>query len=322
MKHILPMTLMVLFLSSLPAQGAEQRRVHRVGVVYLGSPEQTLLTGLRDGLLEIGLIEGDNLLLDMPFNETLDGLRETAARLAADGVDLIVSLGGVETATVKEMVQDIPILFLAAEHTLVAGLIESLARPNTNLSGLTLSAGGAIEGKRLEVFSEVTPALKRLALLYDARGHYVDLSTVKDVARELGITLYPCPIRSLLAEEQVIHGCLEPKEVDGIFVICSSLFSNLEPISRYAEEKKLPLYSCSAMQVADGRGLVTYSPDFYYLGYRGARYVDRILKGADIRKLPVETPNRYELVINLTVAKAMGFDVPPEVLIRSDKVFN
>jgi putative tryptophan/tyrosine transport system substrate-binding protein len=258
--------------------------------------------------------------LDIPNVKTYDELRPIAERYVEKKAEIIVTHGGTATAIANEATKEIPIVFIwGIADPGQSGFIKSVARPETNITGLSSFAGPEIFGKRLELFKELVPTLKRLVLLYNARGenpsHEVSLVVLRAVAPKLRLKLAEEPIRS--ADEAVDRLASVSKETtDGIFIIGSGLF--LEPCKRIAAiatQKRLPLWGCGPEQ-----GLSSYEPDGYRVGQRGAWYVDRILKGAKPRDLAVEAPTKFELVINLKVAKQIGLTIPPNVLARADKV--
>ena len=160
-------------------------------------------------------------------------------------------------------------------------------------------------------------------MLYDGRvenpHRMPDFSLLYQVARHLGIEPFEKPVRSMFEAEQIVSS-LSNDKVDGIFLVCSSLFKNLRKLGLLVKRMKIPLYACSALQVAEHQALAAYAPDLFYLGYRGAWYIDRILRGKEVHALPVEMASRHELVINLSTAKAIGLTIPPDVLILADKV--
>lgn len=300
---------------------AAQASTYRIGVIYLGGSDQAVLRGLRDGLLAAEFIEGDNLELDMPYNGNLTELHRTAERFKHDQLHVVVSVGSVETTVAREIIKKTPIVFMPAENALESGFVETLERPNTNLSGISLSAGGEIEAKRLDLFKDFVQKLQRVTVFYDARLIDLDLAPIRAVGARIGVTLSEVPIDSLPDAATTVR-LLSEDESDGILIICSSLFNRLEELGQLARQRKLPMFSCTTTQVAEGHGFLSYGPDFYFMGYRGASYAVRILRGRLIDTLPVEAPMRYELVVNLELARELGVRVPPEVLMRSDKVFN
>ena len=183
-------------------------------------------------------------------------------------------------------------------------------------------AGPELFGKRLDLFKEAVPSLRRIALLYNARGenpaHATSLEVVRNTAPKLGLKLVEKPIKSA---DQAVESLLaiSKQTTDGIFIIGSGLF--VEPCKRIttiATQKRLPLTGCGA--AAEEGALLSYEPDGYRVGHRGASYVDRILKGTKPQDLPVEAPTKFELAINLKTAKQIGLTIPPNVLARADRV--
>jgi putative ABC transport system substrate-binding protein len=237
-------------------------------------------------------------------------------------VDVIVTNSGTATEIANRTTKQIPIVFIWVTDPVASGFVKSLARPDTNVTGLTNEAGAEIYGKRLELFKEVVPSLRRVALLYNARGenpgHAKNLALVREVAPKLGLTLDEKPAKSVADVDEILRG-VSKENSDGIFIICSGLFSeSYKRINALAIQKKLPAWGCSAEQSFEA--LVSYSADRYHNGHRGAWYVDKIFRGAKPADLPVEQPTKFELWINLKVAKQIGLTIPPNVLARADKV--
>jgi putative ABC transport system substrate-binding protein len=204
------------------------------------------------------------------------------------------------------------------------GFVKSLARPETNLTGLSSFPDAELQGKRLEVFKEVVPTLQRVVVLYNARvdapHHTMSLEVVRKASPSLGLKLIEKPIRAP-AEVEPALSTVSKDNAGGIFMICSGLFRDVHSrIGASALKKKIPLMGCFEPMRAEYGGLVEYDTDRYRIGHRGAWYVDRILKGARPQDLPVETPTKFELVINLKTAKQIGLTIPPNVLARADKV--
>ncbi len=304
---------------------AQQGKVYRVGLLFIGGrPDTPALKGLRDGLKEAGYIEGKNLALDMPQNKTSDELPPIAKVYREKKVDVVVTIGSTATGIAKEANHEIPIVFLIPADPVRSGFVKSLPQPETNLTGLTAYPDSELQGKRLEVFKQVVPTLRRVIVIYNARAeaphHAQGFGVVQKVAPSLGLKLGEKPIKSA-AELEPAFSSVSKETTDGIFMIYSSLFrGSLKKIANIAGQKRLPLMACFAEGVAEQGSLVEYSTDLYRIGHRGAWYVDRILKGTKPQDLPVETPSKFELVINLKTAKQIGLSIPPEVLARADKV--
>lgn len=321
----LPLILMTPLVSG--AVAVEKQSVYRVGIIVAGGPGliPPQIKGLRDGLEEAGYVEGKDIVLDLLQEENYDKLRAIIRNYSQQKIAAIVATAGAETAIAKEATQKIPIIFMPAAFPVELGLVRSMASPGTNLTGLTLFTDPQELGKQLEVFKEVVPSLRRVIVLFDGRKQNpvtaMSLAVVRKVATHLTIKLTENPVNSVAEAEQAVSS-LPKKTAAGVFIICGPMFKELKKMAAIAIEKRLPLFGCAASQVAEERVLLSYIPDLYYMGYRGAWYVDRILKGAKPQDLPVETPTKFELVINRGTAKEIGITISPEMLILADKVFN
>jgi putative ABC transport system substrate-binding protein len=324
-KKILVFVLGALLLaSSSPAQ-AQQPKVHRVGVLAPGSVEERPdLKGLRDGLREAGYLEGKNLQLNIPNVKTNDELRPIAKDYVEKRVDAIVTSGGTATLIARDATKEIPIIFIwGVGDPLGSGLVKSLARPEANITGLTFEAGDQMFTKRLELFKEAVPSLRRVALLYNARGenpaHAIRLALVREIAPKLGLRLNEKPAKSVADIDNALR-TVSKQNSDGIFILCSSLFGDrTKKINDLAIQKKLPAYECDPAGGSTDR-LLSYDPDRYSIGHRGAWYVDRVLKGTKPSDLPVEQPMKFEFVINLKTAKQIGVTIPFDVLARANRI--
>ena len=313
-----------LILASVHLVEAQQGNIYRVGL--LAPPgkveERAHIKGLRDGLKEAGYLAGKNLLLDMPNVKTYDELRPIARGYAEKKVNIIVTQGGTATGIAKEATKEIPIVFIwGIPDPVQVGFVKSVARPETNITGVSSFSGPDIFGKRLELFKEAVSSLRRVAVLYNARGEVPgrekSLAVVREAAPNLGLKLIEKPAKSVSDVDEALR-TLSKQTVDGIFIIQSGLFA--EPCKRIAAiamQKRLPLSGCEG---AEQGVLLSYVPDGYRTGHRGAWYVDRILKGTKPQDLPVEAPMKFELIINLKAAKQIGLTIPPNVLARADKV--
>jgi putative tryptophan/tyrosine transport system substrate-binding protein len=312
------------------AEAQQSAKVYRIGVLSIAqsltrlSTDSTALKGLRDGLKAAGYVEGKNLVLEIPLQKTYDDLRSVAERYKEQKVDAIVAVGGTATGIAKEVTGEIPIIFLFAGDPIGSGLLKSLARPETNLTGLTSDTDVELASKRIEVFKESVPTLQRVVVLYNARGensaHVMRLALVQKVAPSLGLKMTEKPIKSPDNVEQALSS-VSKDTTDGVFVVCSSIFESVfKSMAIKTIQKRLALFGCSAQHVIESGALVAYDTDRYRLGHRGAWYVDRILKGITPQNLPVEAPTKFELLVNLKTAKQIGLTIPPSVLARADKV--
>ena len=312
----------------LGAGPVEKPRILRVVMMMEGHNIrlQPQINGLRDGLEELKYIEGENLNVRQVNGGTNEELRANLkSLLQVRQVDIIVPLGTSETAVAKEVAPDIPMVFLPAADPVKSGFVHSLASPGTNLTGLTFFTDSENLGKQLEVFKQIVPSLNKVGILFDARLKSAVLTEswkrLAVVASWLGIHLIELPVMSTAEASRKITSLPNPAMNAGVFVFCSGLFKDAEDLATAATKRKLPLFGCNAFQVAEQNVLLSYAPDLYSLGYRGAWFVDRIFKGAKPQDLPVETPRRFELVINNRVASEIGLKIAPEMLMLADRVF-
>src|SRR5262245_295864 len=287
---------------------------------------QPQINGLRDGLEELKYIDGDNLNVRQVNGGTSDELRANLkSLLQVRQFDIIVPLGTSETAIAKEVAPDIPMVFLPAADPVKSGFVHSLASPGTNLTGLTFFTDSENLGKQLEVFKQTVPLLNRVGILFDARLKSAVLTEswkrLAVVASWLGIHLIEVPVLSTAEAARKIASLPNPAMHAGVFVFCSGLFKDAEDLAAAATKRKLPLFGCNAYQVAEQNVLLSYAPDLYSLGYRGAWFVDRIFKGAKPQDLPVETPRKFELVVNNRIAGEIGLSISPAILMLADRVF-
>jgi len=287
---------------------------------------QPQINGLRDGLEELNYIEGENLNLRQVDGSTNEELRANLkSLLQIRRSDIIVPLGTSETAVARQVAPDIPMVFLPAADPVNSGFVHSLASPGTNLTGLTFFTSSENLGKQLEVFKQVVPTLDKVGILVDGRLKSAVLTEswkrFAVVASWLGIRLIELPVTSTAEASRKIASLPNLARNTGVFVFCSGLFKDAEDLSTAATKRKLPLFGCNAFQVAEQNVLLSYAPDLYSLGYRGAWFVDRIFKGAKPQDLPVETPRKFELVINNKIAGEIGLKISPEILMLADRVF-
>jgi putative ABC transport system substrate-binding protein len=287
---------------------------------------QPQINGLRDGLEELGYTEAENLSWQQVDGTTQEELRtHLKARLKQQRVDVIVALGTTETVIAKEIAPQISTVFLPAADPVKSGFVRSLASPGTNLTGLSFFMDSGSVGKQLEVFKQFVPELRKVGVVFDSRlksaGFNESWSRLVAVASWLGINTTELPVTSTEEASRKILSLSRPGTSMGIFVFCSGLFKSLEDLARVATKQKLPLFGCNAFQVAEQNVLMSYAPDLYSLGYRGAWFVDRIFKGAKPQDLPVETPRKFELVVNNKTAGEIGLKIPPGMLMLADRVF-
>ena len=318
----------MLFALSLPAEAQQPKKVPRIG--YLANSDATTESArseaIRLALRELGHIEGQNIATEYRYAEgKLDRHPELAAELVRLKVDIIVVAGGTgPIQAARNATKTIPIVMTGGGTDPVeAGLIESLARPGGNITGLT-NLTRKLGGKRLELFKEAVPKLARVAVLYDP-AVTASVREVKEVllvaARALGLTLQPWEVRRADDFDKVF-AALNKQRPDGLYVAGgdSLMVVNGKRIAGFALKSRFPSMYVRR-EAVDAGGLMSYGADEADRYRRVAYYVDRILKGAKPADLPVEQPTKFELVINLKTAKQIGLTIPPEVLARATKLF-
>ena len=302
---------------------AEQSKVHHIGILLVGTPDYPTLKGFLSGLSEAGYVAGKNLVLDLGVKGSYDEIRAVAKGYYEKRVNVVVAFGETTTAIAMKEIPHTPIIFVHAIDPIGMRFVNSLAHPGTNLTGLMSYSGFEMQAKRLEMFKEIVPGLRRVALLYNALGaphHTASLMAVRSAASKLGLALVEKPAKSAVEAEQTVAS-VSRNNADGIFIICSFLFDPaFKNLAATARQRRLPLNGCTTSQVSEEGGLWIYAPDIYQMGHRSAHYVDRILNGAKPAELPVERPMKFELVINLKTAKALGLTIPQSVLSYADKV--
>jgi len=296
----------------------------RVGILLPGTPAATahLADSLNRGLREHGYVEHQNIVLERRY---ADGRVERLAGLAAELVDLkvdaIVTSTDAAILAAKNATRRIPIVMANSTDPVGTSLVASLGRPGGNITGLTYNSP-EIAGKRLEFLKEIVPGLARVAFLWtpDNRGNALDLEAIQAAGRGLRVQIQPVAVPQSADVESALSAL--PKERVEAFVIAGPnpvLFVNRKRIVEFAAQNRLPTISAVREFVDDG-GLLSYGANNADLYHLAAGYVDKILKGANPGDLPIEQPTKYEMVVNLKTAKALGLAIPPSILARADEV--
>ena len=307
------------------AEAQQPKKVARIGYISSGDPasESNRIEAIRLALRDLGYIEGQNIAIEYRYAEgKQDRFPELAAELAHLRVDIIVVGGDALARAAKNATKTIPIVMMGSGSDPVEiGLIESLARPGGNITGLTLLSR-ELGGKRLELLKEAVPKLARVAVLYDPAipGNVREVKEDLPVAaRALGLTIQPWEVRDADGFEKVFTG-LNKERPNGLYVTSNPLTrGNMKRVGDFAIKSRIPSVH-GGRESVDAGGLMYYGADTAESYRRVAYYVDRILKGAKPADLPVEQPTKFELVINLKTAKQIGLTIAPNVLARADKV--
>ncbi|HEU4343670.1 MAG TPA: ABC transporter substrate-binding protein [Candidatus Binatia bacterium] len=317
----------MLFALCLSAQAQQPKKVSRIGYLSNSDPatDSTRSEGIRLALRERGYIEGQNIAIEYRYAEgRIDRPPELAAELVRLKVDIIVVSGGaIPIRAAKNATKTIPIVMTGQGIDPVeAGFVESLARPGGNVTGFTLLFR-ELTGKRLELLKEAVPKLARVAILYDP-AIPTGVPVVKEIlpvaARALGVTVRSWEVKGGDDFEKVF-AALNKERPDGLYTLGGGplMRANEKRIVGFALKSRLPsVYN--NREYVDAGGLMYYGADVADSYRRVAYYVDKILKGAKPADLPVEQPTKFELVINLKTAKQIGLTIPPNVLVRADKV--
>ena len=308
----------------LAAKAQQAGKVYRIGYLSSGgsSPAASLLTAFRQGLRELGWVEGQNIVIDYRSAEgRFDRLPDLAAELVRLEVDVIAASPAPATRAAKNATTTIPIVFLGVSDPVGQGLIASLRRPGGNITGVTYGVGSNIFGKDLELLKEVVPKVRQVALLYNPTnpGHQLILDEVKGAARSLGLQLQLLEARGP-GEFDAVFSAIARERAGALFVAQDPAFiPRRARLADLAVKNRLPSIF-TQREDAEAGALMSYGPSLSDLWRRGATYVDKILKGAKPADLPVEQPTKFELVINLKTAKALGLTIPPSLLARADQV--
>jgi putative tryptophan/tyrosine transport system substrate-binding protein len=308
----------------LAARAQPGERVRRVGVLmYLAADDaegQARLAALTQALKQLGWSDDRNLKIDTRW-ATADDIRRHAAELVALAPDVLVA--GTGTATVAPLLQatrTVPIVFVSVIDPVGSGFVASLAQPGGNATGFTIFEFG-MSGKWLELLKQIAPGVTRAAVLRDpaVASGIGQFGAVQAVAPSLGVELSPVDVRDAGEIERAVTVFARGSN-GGLIVTGSALaLAHQDPIISLANRHRLPAVYWNRRFVTGG-GLISYGPDTIDPFRRAAGYVDRILKGAKPADLPVQAPTKYELVINLKTARALGLEIPPAVLARADEV--
>ena len=312
----------MLFALCLPAE-AQQKKVARIGFLSATSPSSlsARAEAFRQGLRELGYVEGQNIVIEWRFAEAkLDQIPHNAAELVRLKVDVIVTDGPAATRPAKEATSTIPIVMAQESDPIGSGFVTSLAQPGGNMTGLsTLSP--ELSGKQLELLKEIVPKLSRVAVLGNSTepGNAQSLRETQLAAGSFGVQLQHLEVQGP-EDIETAFSAIKRERANAFIVLRNPVTStNRKHIVDVAAKSRLPAIYANREWVDLG-GLMFYGANIPDMWRRAATYVDKILKGRKPADLPVEQPKKFELVINLKTAKQIGLTIPPNVLVRADKV--
>jgi putative ABC transport system substrate-binding protein len=311
-----------LILGSQPIEAQQPTgKVFCVGIIAFGLPETVTIVGpFRQRLLELGYVEGQTLVLEVRYARGREEiLPDLASELVRIGVDVIYVASDQVVLAAKRATTTIPVVMVTCD-AVAAGLIESLSRPGGNVTGITCMSS-EISGKRLELFREVVPRASRLAVVWNAGdpGKAVEWRNTQVAARALGMTPTSLEVRSPSDIDTIITATTRQR-FDALLVLGDALTMNARrKISELSVKNGIPALF-SYREFVEAGGLISYGPALPEMFRRAAEYVDKILRGAKPADLPVEQPTKFDLVINLKTAKALGLTIPQTLLLRADQV--
>jgi putative ABC transport system substrate-binding protein len=300
---------------------ARRGRLIKIGALTNSWGPTSAVVGFRDGLKELGYRENEDFVLGVRFTQGNVGELPAAARdLVKLGVELIVCTGGWASAKAAQAATTtIPILFMGGGDPVQGGLVKSFARPGGNVTGVA-DLELELTSKRTQIFRDIVPGLKRLLFVYDATNPEAvsTLAAHRDAVRALGITLVERPVRS---EDEARAALVAARkgQVDGIFAPRDLSLNIPGLILEIAPKSEIPTMFQDSFFVERG-GLVSYAANTFEVGRQAARLAEKILKGARPADIPVEQPTKFDLVINVKAARALGMTVPPAVLARADQL--
>jgi putative ABC transport system substrate-binding protein len=304
------------------AARAQQAKLPTIGFLGPTTPfaQSQWTAAFVQRLRELGWIESRNVAIEYRWAEgRTDRAVEIAAELVRFKVDVIVTGGSTNVAAARQATSVIPIVFAAAGDPVGNNLVASLARPGGNITGLSLQQTD-LGAKRLEILRELVPTLRRLAIMahIDSAGAVLEMGEVQAAARTLGIEIVAIEIRQAKDIAPALEGL--KGRADALYVASDPLFTtNRIRINTLALSARLPtIYNFR--DYVEGGGLMSYGPNLPDLYRRAADYVDKILRGAKPANIPVEQPTKFDLVINLTTARALGLAIPESFLVRADEV--
>jgi putative ABC transport system substrate-binding protein len=308
----------------LAAEAQQAAKTPRVGVLFGGTPTTaaSFNEAFTQGLRELGYVERQTIILERRYADgSGERINAIATELVRMRVDVIVAGSDSTIAAVKRQTQSIPIVMVGASDPVGTGFVASLARPGGNVTGMSRMSG-ELSAKRLELLREAVPHLSRVAVIWnpDVRGAVLDFKELEEPARSMRVQLQSVEVSRADDLARAFSAILNAR-AEALIVITPNpvTFASQGQLVSFAQRHRLPsIYG--VQEYVEAGGLAAYGPSNAAAFRRAAFFVDRILKGARPGDLPVEQPTKFELVINLKTAKALGLTIPQSLLIRADQV--
>ena len=319
-----------LLMAPLAAVAPPAGNVPRIGLLFLSSSSgvSSHIEGFRQGLRDLGWVEGQQIALEYRSTEHLDRLPELAADLVRLKADLLVTWGGAAAQAAKQATSTIPIVFVGATNPVGRGLVASLAQPSGNLTGMGFEddpeGGPGLTAKRLELLKDAVPTVSRVAMLLrpvDWPTREADAQARERAARVLGLTLRHFSVQRPEDFTAWVFPAItaDAPAIDALYAGWGMTFESRRQLADFALQHRLPMMG-SVRDHAEAGSLLAYGASQAAMWRRAAHYVDKILKGTRPADLPVEQPTTFELVINLKTAQALGLTIPPTLLFQADEV--
>jgi ABC-type uncharacterized transport system substrate-binding protein len=309
------------------AAHAQGERVRRIGWLIAGTEGDSLSQAssapFREALAKLGWIESRNLRIDLRYGAgDPNRIRACAGELVGLAPDVIVANSGASTRAVQQQTQSIPIVFTAGGDPIIDGLVQNIARPEGNVTGFS-SREPSVAGKCLELLKEAAPRVFRVAIMFApdlvaTAPSYI--ASIETAAKALGVQTVKSPVRNAVDIVRALDGfAIEPN--GGLLVLPATTSTNAirDTLLQLTAQHRLPSIFTNQGDAAAG-GLLAYAADGIDMARRAAAYVDRILRGAKVSELPVQFPTKYELIVNLKAAKAIGLTIPEAFLLRADEL--
>jgi len=300
------------------AEAQSAAKAYRVGYLTYAPPEQVapLVRAFTDGLRELGYVEGRNIIVERHYGDgTLTRLPDLAADVVRSRVDVIVTGTNPIAAAAKRATATIPIVMVGTFDPVGTGLVTNLARPGGNVTGFCVDASPEMSGKNLGLLAEIVPRLSRIGVLRQAGYQGADLEAA---TQKLNMELYVVDVRTIDELENAFQ-TMRRKQVGAVLIRGSLFYVRRQQVADLALKYRLPA-THMLKEYAQAGLLLTYGANLPDLYRRAAGYVDRIVKGAKPSDLPIEQPTKFELVINLVTAKALGLTISQSLLLRADEV--